>query len=386
MKRHKICVVTGSRADYGLLCWVMKEIQKKPNLELIPVATGAHLEPEWGCTVNQIIEDGFRDTVKIKAFSGDTSPRGIALSMAEAITNFSKFFMENPIDLLVLLGDRHEILSVAVAALPFNIPIAHLGGGEISEGAIDENIRHALTKLSHLHFAISEKCAARIIRMGEEPWRVKVSGSPRLDFMSKIKFKSKEQLGKKLGIKFDGKTALIIFHPSTLENKSAEEQTDNLLEALSKTDCEKIMLYPNIDVNSGLIADKFESFAGSRLDTHLFKPLDMEDYLSLMNSVDIMIGNSSAGIVEAPSFRLPVVNVGNRQKGRDCMENVIHAGNSIYEIIKAIEKGLHDKAFIDSLKEMENIYGDGKASLKIADILSELNYENFSIAKKNCFN
>jgi GDP/UDP-N,N'-diacetylbacillosamine 2-epimerase (hydrolysing) len=384
MKKNKICVVTGSRADYGLLVWVMKAIEAKDNLQLVPVATGAHLEKKWGHTVDAIVADGFTNVVKINSHKGATTPHGIALSMAECIKNFSEYFKDDKPDMLVLLGDRHEILAVALASLPYNIPIAHLGGGEVSEGAIDDSIRHALTKLSHLHFAITEKCAERIIKMGEEPWRVHAAGSPRLDFTTRMKYKSKEELGEKLGIDFSGKTALVIFHPSTLENKSAEEQTDELIKALASVDCYKIIFYPNIDVNSDVIISKLEDFCKERHDAKLFLPLEMEDYLSLLNSVDILIGNSSAGIVEAPSFRLPVVNVGNRQKGRDCMSNVIHAGNDSMEIAEAISKGLNDKDFIASLSEMKNIYGDGRASEKIADIISSVDFKKFTISKKNC--
>jgi GDP/UDP-N,N'-diacetylbacillosamine 2-epimerase (hydrolysing) len=384
MKKNKICVVTGSRADYGLLLWVMKEIESKENLELVPVATGAHLEKKWGYTVDKIISDGFKNVVKIKSHKGNTSPHGIALSMSECIKNFSEYFRNNKPEMLVILGDRHEILAVALASLPYNIPIAHLGGGEVSEGAIDDSIRHALTKLSHFHFAITEKCAERIIKMGEEPWRVHAVGSPRLDFTTRMKYKSKDELEKKLGIDFSKKTALTIFHPSTLENKSAEKQTKELLKALASIECQKLIFYPNIDVNSDIIIGKLEDFCKERKDAKLFQPLEMEDYLSLLNSVDIMIGNSSAGIVEAPSFRLPVVNVGNRQKGRDCMKNVIHVGNNSQEISDGINKGLYDKDFITSLSDLENIYGDGKASLKIADIISGIDFDNFPIAKKNC--
>lgn len=382
--KKRICVVTGSRADYGLLYWVMKEIALRPELELIPVATGAHLETEWGNTIDQIVKDGFENVVRIKAFSGDTSPHGIALTMSETLKSFSAFFKETLIDMLIVLGDRYEILASALAALPYNLPVAHLGGGEVSEGVIDENIRHCLTKLSHMHFVITEKCAERVIKMGEEPWRVKTVGSPRLDFMKKLEYRTKDELKKELGISFSGKTALVIFHPSTLENEGTAAQTDNLLEALRKADCEKIMFYPNIDIGSDIIVKKVESFAADKKNrAHVFKPLPMESYIGVLDSVDLMIGNSSAGIVEAPSFKLPVVNVGNRQKGRDCMKNVIHTGTSASEILNGIEKAL-DSKFRSSLHSMKNIYGDGRASEKIADIITKIDFSDFNIAKKNC--
>ncbi|OGV38348.1 MAG: UDP-N-acetyl-D-glucosamine 2-epimerase, UDP-hydrolysing [Lentisphaerae bacterium GWF2_45_14] len=381
--KKRICVITGSRADYGLLCWVMKEIASRADMELVPVAVGAHLEPDWGYTVKHIESDGFTDVVKIKTFSGDTSACGIASTTAETVKGLSAFFASTQLDLVVLLGDRYEILAAAMAALIHNIPIAHLGGGEISEGVIDDSIRHALTKLSHLHFVITEKCAERVMAMGEESWRVHVSGSPRLDFMSRIKFSSKDELAQKLGIDFSRKIALVIFHPLTLENKNTEEQTAELIEALKQADCSKIMFYPNIDTNSGTIIKMLEEFAGDKENNaKIFKPLEMADYLGLLNSIDLMIGNSSAGIVESPSFKLPVVNIGDRQKGRDCMRNVIHVPNNSTAILKGIMEAL-SPSFKDSLKDMENIYGDGMASRKIADVISKIDFSKFSLVKKN---
>jgi len=376
--RKKICVITGSRADYGLLCWVMKEIASRPDMELLPVAVGAHLEKEWGYTVKHIEADGFTNVAKIKTFSGDTSPSGIAATTAETLKGLSKFFAsENP-DLVVLLGDRYEILAAAMSALIHNIPIAHLGGGEISEGVIDDSIRHALTKLSHLHFVITEKCAERVTALGEEPWRVHVSGSPRLDFVSNIEFTAKDELVQRLGIDFSGKTALVIFHPLTLENENTEKQAEELIAALKETDLSKVIFYPNIDTNSETIIRMLEDFVGDiSNNAKIFKPLEMADYLGILNSVDLMIGNSSAGIVESPSF-----NIGDRQKGRDCMENVIHVPNEKNAILAGIKKAL-SAGFRDSLKNMKNIYGDGAASKKIADMLSEIDFGNFSLVKKN---
>jgi len=381
--RKKICVITGSRADYGLLCWVMKEIKSRPDMELLPAAVGAHLEKEWGHTVKHIENDGFTNVAKIKTFSGSTSPEGIAATTAATLKGLSAFFGMAKPDIAVLLGDRYEILAAAMAALIHNIPIAHLGGGEISEGVIDDSIRHALTKLSHLHFVITEKCAERVRALGEEAWRVHVSGSPRLDFVTNIKYTSKEELGQKLGIDFSRKAALVIFHPLTLENENTARQTEELVAALKETDFSKIIFYPNIDTNSEVIIKMLENFAADKSNhAKIFKPLEMADYLGVLNSVDLMIGNSSAGIVESPSFKLPVVDIGNRQKGRDCMQNVIHVSNSKSAILAGIEKALSPD-FRESLKDMKNIYGDGAASKKIADELSRIDFANFSLVKKN---
>jgi len=352
-------------------------------MELLPVAVGAHLEKEWGHTVKHIEADGFTNVAKIKTFSGSTSAEGIAATSAATLKGLSAFFGMAKPDLAVLLGDRYEILAAAMAALIHNIPIAHLGGGEISEGVIDDSIRHALTKLSHLHFVITEKCADRVRALGEESWRIHVSGSPRLDFVSNIKYTPKEELSEKLGIDFDRKAALVIFHPLTLENENTQKQTEELIAALKETEFSKIIFYPNIDTNSETIIKMLEDFASDKSNNaKTFKPLGMADYLGVLNSVDLIIGNSSAGIVESPSFRLPVVDIGDRQKGRDCMGNVIRAANEKNAILAGITKAL-SPGFRDSLKDMKNVYGDGAASKKIADVLSKIDFDNFSLVKKN---
>lgn len=383
--KKKICVVTSSRADYGLLCWVMKEIERSPILELIPIVTGMHLSKRYGYTINEILEDGFRNLVRIKILDEDTSSYGIAQSMSKCINSFAEFFKKNKVDFLILLGDRFETLSVALAAMPYNIPVGHIGGGEITEGAMDDNIRHCLTKLSHFHFPISEECALRIKKMGEEPCRIKVTGSPRLDFMNNVKFKSRQELGKKFGIRFEDKVGLVIFHPATLEIQDTQMQINNLLKAITAVNIEIIMFYPNLDVHSDIIIKSIEKFAENNAKVKLFKPLKRDDYLSLLNVIDIVIGNSSSGIVEAPSFRLPAVNIGNRQKGRDRVGNVIDTGYFWQDIVKGIQKGLYDEAFIASLKDLKNPYGDGKASKRIAQTLEQMDLDNFNMMKKACF-
>ena len=381
----KICVVTSSRADYGLLYWVMKEIKSKRHLELMLVVSGAHLSKKYGYTVSEIIEDGFSNFKKIKLSDYDTSPYGIAKTSGQIVDKFANYFKNKKIDLLVLLGDRFEMLSVALAALPYNIPIAHIGGGEIAEGAIDDNIRHCLTKLSHLHFPITLECAKRIVQMGEEAWRVNVVGSPRLDAKN-IKFKSKKELSKKYGLDFKGKIALVVYHPVTLEVKNTKYQIDNLLKAVEFINIETIMFYPNQDTCSDIIIDKIESFAKNRKNIKLFKPLKRNDYYSMLKVVDVLIGNSSIGIIEAPSFKLPAVNIGNRQRGRDHTKNIINVDYSWQDIVKGIKKGLYDEEFIQSLKDLENPYGDGKASKKVVNIISNIDFDNFNIVKKNNLN
>ena len=381
--KKTVAVVTGSRADYGLLCWVMREMKKREDLELTPVATGAHLESQWGNTVELIRNDGFDNLVEIKVPTADTSPHGICVGMSATIAQFSAYFRENRPDMLVLLGDRYEILAVAMAATVHNIPIIHLGGGEVSEGAIDDCIRHALTKLSRLHLVITEECAERVRKMGEEAWRIHVVGSPRLDYMHHQRYKSRRELSEELGIKFVRPLGLVIFHPTTLEHLNTEAQVKKLLEAMDRVEMEYVMLYPNIDTGSEIIIREIEAYAGVRDNVHLLHTLEMTNYLSVLRHCDVMIGNSSAGIVEAPLFKLPAVNIGNRQKGRDCMTNVIHTSNSSDDIVAGIDKAL-TREFRDSLKDLINRYGNGYASVKIADIIGNTEPEKLNMPKKNC--
>ncbi len=381
MKRN-ICVVTSSRADYGLLCWVMKKIERCPDLKLLPVVTGTHLSKKFGYTKSEIVRDGFRNLVEIK-ITDDTSPQGIAQASAELVAKFSKYFKQQKIDLLVLLGDRFEMLAIALAALPFNLPIAHIGGGEITEGVIDNNVRHALTKLSHLHFVITPTCGRRIVQLGEEPWRVKVVGSPRLDSKNNINLLSKQALAKKLGLSFVGKVGLVVYHPATLEINKTKTHVNNLLSALEAVDMEIIMFYPNLDTSSDVIIKAIEAFAKNNKKVRLTKPLPRDDYFSVLNAVDILIGNSSIGIVEAPSFKLPAVNIGQRQQGRDYVGNIINVDNSTGSIIRGIKKGLYDKGFLKSVRQVTNPYGDGQASKKLVKIIRGIDFDNFKIIKND---
>ncbi|OGV52409.1 MAG: UDP-N-acetyl-D-glucosamine 2-epimerase, UDP-hydrolysing [Lentisphaerae bacterium GWF2_44_16] len=382
--KKKVAVVTGSRADYGLLCWVMKEIKKRKELELIPIATGAHLEEQWGKTVDLIKNDGFDGLVEIKVPITDTSPHGICGRFSSTVERFSEYFRDSRPDMLLLLGDRYEILAVAMAALIHNIPIIHAGGGEISEGVIDDSIRHALTKLSQLHLVIAGKCAERIKKMGEEPWRVHVVGSPRLDYAHQQEYRSKKELSEKFGIRFEKTLGLVIFHPVTLDYMNVETQVKQLLQAMDRVDMEYAMLYPNIDTGSGIISREIEEYASSRDNVYLLRALELTDYLSILKHCDMMIGNSSAGIIESPLFKLPVVNIGNRQKGRDCMKNVIHTSNAADDIVAVINKAMSAE-FRNSLKDLKNSYGDGYASIKIADIICDMPLEKLRTPKKNCF-
>lgn len=382
-RKKKIAVITGSRADYGLLCWVMKEIRARENLLLIPFVTGAHLDPKWGGTVSQIRADGFSELIEVPASPADTSRHGICSSMADTITAFSAQFQQHRPDLLLLLGDRFEIMAAAMAALVHNIPIGHIGGGEISEGAIDNSIRHSLSKLSHFHFVISPKCASRLRQLGEEPWRIHVVGSPRLDYIHTHQFKSREELSSKLGIKFEKHLALVIFHPATLDRADAAVQVRELCRAMEDNDLEYFILPPNIDTGSEEVLHELRTHAGKHENSIISPTLDMSYYLAILKHCDLMIGNSSAGIVEAPLFELPVVNVGDRQKGRDCMRNVIHCSNAAADIGRAIRHAIAP-GFRPSLKNMGNDYGDGHSSRRIADIISALTLDEINRPKKDC--
>jgi len=381
-KIKKIGVVTGARSDYGLLYWVMKEIKENSEMELIPLVTGSHLSKKFGYTMQEIIDDGFKNLVEIKISTDDLSPYGIAKAMSQGVRGFAEYFKSNPLDFLLVLGDRFEILAAALAALPYNLVIGHLGGGEISAGAIDDSIRHCLTKLSHFHFPITAECAERIKKMGEEPWRIKVVGSPRLDFINKVRFKSKEVLAKEFKINFSGRVALVIYHPVTLEFKDAENQINNLLTAIDKLGIETVLIYPSFDTRSDVIISKIKKFARRNPKVKLFKNFERDDYLSILNSVDVFIGNSSSGLIEAPSFGLPVVNIGNRQKGRDQINNVINVGYSSDSIVKGAGKALSDKEFIKSLESLTNPFGDGSASKKVVKFLSKIDLDDSKINRK----
>lgn len=378
----KVLVVTGTRAEYGLLYWTMKEIQKDKDLQLQLIVTGSHLSEEYGYTVEQIKKDGFKIDEEIDMLIDSNKKSAIVKSMGLEMIQMAQAFDRLKPDILLILGDRYEIFVAATCAMMMNIPIAHMNGGESTEGAIDEQIRHAITKMAHIHFAGAEYYRERIIKMGEEPWRVHNVGQAGIENIKRLRLLTKTELEYELGIKLDKKVFLITYHPVTLGVQDIENQMENLLKAISEFDAKYIFTYPNADYGNKIIIDKINEFRQNHDNVYVFYSLGQVKYLSLMKYTDVMIGNSSSGIIESPSFKLPVVNIGDRQKGRLRNKNIIDVGNNEIEIIEGINKALYNKQFINSLNDLENVYGDGTTSEKVVKILKTIEINEKLLHKK----
>ncbi len=369
--KKRICVVTGSRAEYGVLYHTIKGIKASRDLELQLVVTGMHLSKEFGYTVQEIENDGFAIADRVDNLLSADSSIGIAKSVGLGILGFTDCFRRLDPDILLIVGDRFEIFAAASAAMPMNIPIAHISGGELTAGAIDEQIRHAITKMSHLHFVAVEENAARVRQMGEEPWRIHTVGGPWVDNIRTIKKLSRKALRKSLGICLTGPTILVTYHPETLQSVKTSSHIRNLLDALDRFDAEIIFTYPNADTGGRVIISAIEGFTASRRNAKAFKSLGSLRYLSLLSHVDLLVGNSSSGMVETQSFKLPTVNIGKRQEGRLVTENIICTGRSCNAIAAAIEKGL-SSSFRRSIAGMVNPYGRDGAAKNIVRVLTEV--------------
>src|SRR3990172_12297016 len=366
MKR-KICVITGSRAEYGLLYWIIKGIHEDPGLELLLIATCMHLSPEFGLTVKEIEMARFPIAERVEMLLSSDTETAISTSIGLGTIGFAKAYERLQTDMIVVLGDRFELLSAVSAALPFRIPIAHIHGGESTEGAFDELIRHAITKMSHIHFTATEKYKKRVIQMGETPENVFCFGAPGLDHINKVKLMNKRKLFDTLKIPSNRKLGIVTYHPVTLEKNTSDAHIMELIAALLRfPGIFWIFTMPNADTSGRVIGKRIEDFLDKNPGSgRLVISLGQLRYLSLMKHVSVMVGNSSSGIIEAPSFELPVVNIGERQMGRIRAQNVIdvHECNK-KNIADAIGKAL-SKEFRNSLRGMHNPYGDGNASEKI---------------------
>jgi UDP-hydrolysing UDP-N-acetyl-D-glucosamine 2-epimerase len=376
-----IGAVTVSRSDYGIYLPVFKAIQADPELQLRLYVGGMHLSPEFGLSVRQIEADGFEICERVEMLLSSDRPEGIAKSIGLGVIGFSQAYARSRPDLLLILGDRFEMLAAAIAALPFNIPMAHIHGGELTEGVIDDAIRHAMTKMSHLHFVSTEAYAKRVIQMGEEPWRVVVSGAPSLDNLRDIQLLTREALGKKYEIETKPPFLLITYHPVTLKYEGTKDQIEELLAALEKIEGTLVFTFPNADTSSRSIIEAIEGFVARTPRAKLFVNFGTRGYFSLMEHATAMVGNSSSGIIEAASFKLPVVNVGDRQRGRVRAENVIDVGNTHAEILAGIQKAL-SQDFRAAISEVVNPYGDGKAATRILDKLKGVKLDKDLINKR----
>jgi len=366
---RRIGVVTVSRSDYGHFRPVLEGIRRASDLELVLFVAGMHLDPTFGSTAGEIEADGFAIAERTPMPGGGDSPEAIAASMARGVEGFARAFARQRPDLLVVLGDRFEMLAAAVAALPFALPVAHIHGGEVSEGAMDNQIRHAITKLAHLHFASAEPHARRIAQMGEEAWRIHAVGGPGIDRIAAMAPLNREALADELDLPAAGPWLLVTFHPVTLEYRDTAAHVDELLAALEKTDGTFIVTYPNADTSGRLIMERLEEFAARHPGRCRLVPnLGERLYLSLLRHADVMVGNSSSGLIEAPSFALPAVNIGARQRGRLRGANVIDVEPVRDEILRGIETA-QTPAFRARASEGGNPYGDGLAAPRIVEVL-----------------
>lgn len=366
-----IGVVSVSRSDYGHLRPVLEEIRATPDLRLLLFVAGMHLSPDFGRTIEAIEEDGWPIAERIEMLEPGDSPEAVAVSIGKGVGGFARTYARHRPDLLVVMGDAFHMLAAAAAALPFALPVAHIHGGEESEGAMDNQIRHAITKLAHLHFASAESHARRIAGMGEEQWRIHTVGAPGLDRIRKTEFLSRQTLAGVLELP-DGKPWLLVtFHPVTLEYGKTEAHVDELLAALDKVGGVFLTTYPNADTAGRTIIRRLEEFAGSCPRMRLRKNLGDQAYLSLLRHADTMVGNSSSGLIEAPSFGLPVVNIGSRQGGRLRGPNVIDVACARDDILRGIEAALAP-GFRERLRGIPNPYGDGHAAPRIVKVLREV--------------
>lgn len=372
---RKICVVTGSRADYGLLQWALQRIQDDPDLKLQLVATGMHLSPEFGLTYRVIEQDGYGIDRKVEMLVSSDSATGLTKSMGLGLIGFADAFAELKPDLVVVLGDRYEIFSAATAALIANIPIAHLHGGEITEGSFDESLRHAITKMSNFHFVAAEEYRRRIIQLGERPEHVFLVGGLGIESINRIPLLSRGELENSLGFKLGPKNLLVTFHPVTRNSSSGAHQMRELLASLGALkDTKLIFTMSNADTCGRELMYQVQEFvARSPEKSRVFTSLGQQRYLSCVSQVDGVVGNSSSGLLEVPSFKKGTINIGDRQKGRLEAISVINCEPTQEGISNALKK-LFSAEFQAQLLDVVNPYGEGNASTKIIDILKGLSF------------
>ena len=379
----KICVVTGTRAEYGLLYWLMKEIQLDKELELQLIVTGMHLSPEFGLTYKEIEKD-FKIDKKIEMLLSSDTAVGISKSMGLAQISFSEAYEELKPDILIVLGDRYEIFSAVSAAMIAQLPIAHLHGGETTEGAFDESIRHSITKMSHLHFTAADEYRNRVIQLGENPSKVFNVGGMGIENIKRLKLLSREEFEKSIDFKLNKKNIIITFHPVTLEKSTAKGQFLELLNAIDKLeDTNIIFTKANSDTDGRIINQMIDDYVSKNAQKAIgFTSLGQLRYLSALQYVDAVVGNSSSGLTEAPSFKIGTINIGDRQKGRIKAKSVIDSEVNKTFILKSFNK-LYSKEFQQLLKESGNPYGDGIASIKIIEIIKNEDLKN--ILKKSFY-
>ena len=381
---RKICVITGTRAEFGLLRPLIELIANDKELQLQLIATGMHLSPEFGYTLNEIIDAGFVVDKKVECLLSSDSSVGVSKTIALAVSGFADALAELTPDLVVVLGDRTEILGAVIATAMANIPIAHLYGGETTEGAYDEAIRHSITKFSHLHFTSTEAYRKRVIQLGEYPDTVFNVGAIGIDAIKKLPLLDRAAFEQAISFKLKKRNVLITYHPVTLEKETPIETFENVLTALDElTDTTLIFTHANSDKNGRIINKMITEYVNNHKDKAVeFKSLGQLRYLSTLQFVDFVIGNSSSGMTEVPAFYIPTINIGDRQKGRINCESVINSNNSLEDIRKSITFAL-DKTFREKIQQQELLYGNGTTAEKILQIIKEHNHISI---KKSFYN
>ncbi len=366
--KRKIAVVTTSRADYSHLYWPLRDLAAHSNVDLRLIVLGSHLSPEFGNTVWEIEKDGFRIDAKIECLLSSDTDVGMAKTIGLATLSLADTLGAMRPDLLLLIADRYEMLAPAAVALALRIPVAHIEGGEISQGAIDDAVRNAITKMAHIHFTSTQLARQRVVSMGEEAWRVHRAGAPSLDHLRRQKLFTGEELEARLQLDLSQPTILVAYHPVTIARDTVRE-ADAVFAALRKTEGQIVFCYPNADAGSRNLMERAKAFCAERGLGRIFTNLDPLTYWSLLAQVDLLLGNSSSGIMEAASFALPVVNIGIRQQGRERARNVIDTDADEQAIVQAIGQAT-DPEFREALQGMENPYGNGHAAETIVRVLT----------------
>ncbi len=367
MKRT-IAVVTTSRADYSHLYWPLHDLARHPDVDLKLIVIGAHLSPEFGTTIREIESDGFAIDARVECLLSSDSDIGMAKTIGVATLGLADALGRIRPDILLLIADRYELLAPASVALALRIPIAHIEGGEVSEGAIDDAVRNAITKMAHIHFTTTEQARLRVLAMGEEEWRVHRSGAPSLDHLRRNTLHRREELKQRLGVDLARPTIVVGYHPVTLLQDTVQE-ADALFAALAQFEEQVVFCYPNSDAGGHRLIDRTREFATERKNVHVFVNLDALTYWSLLRYAEAFVGNSSSGIMETAAFALPTVMIGMRQRGRERARNVIDAEAEAGDILRQLERA-HSRGFRESLQGMSNPYGDGTASEKIVSVLT----------------
>ncbi|MBF0385760.1 MAG: UDP-N-acetylglucosamine 2-epimerase (hydrolyzing) [Candidatus Omnitrophica bacterium] len=378
---RKVAVFTGSRSEYGILKPIMRAIKPDKSFSLQTIVSGMHLSAEFGNTLNAILKDGFEVSAKINPINKKDNSLAMAEYLGDVVKSAVKALSRLSPDIVLILGDRVDALGVTIAAAYMNIPIAHIHGGDITGSGLDEPARHSISKFAQIHFAATKKSAERLIKMGEERKRIFIIGAPGLETIVNQETTNKEKLAKKFKIDLNDPIILLIQHPVTTNTKEAANQIKETLEAVKKFECQTIIVYPNADSGGRSmikVIDRYKSYKFIRA----FKSIEHNDYLGLMSIASCMVGNSSSGIIEAASFNLPVVNIGERQKGRERGNNVIDVGYDRNDISKAIKKALFDNRFIERVNRSKNLYGDGKSSRKIIGVLRQIKIDQQFLQKR----